>query len=155
MKEKLGCVRSASLSSRGSEVLHRHTSVSTWRSHAFGLGMNGYRRVLFCLSVVLVAGIFAIPAQLKKKHLTERTTAGCERHNGSEMGRLVGAILNIAFLDGRGQMLCDVSFCTFIPSVNFEESAASPGRDTNPGHHHVVNAYSPRIASCDSQRTAG
>ena len=43
VKEELFCVLSASLSDRGSGVLHLHSSMSTWRSHAFGLGVNGCR----------------------------------------------------------------------------------------------------------------
>ena len=44
--------------------------------------------------------------------LRERTPEGCERHNSSGMGWPVGANLNNAFLDGLGQLLCDVGLCT-------------------------------------------
>ena len=52
VKEKLGCVLSASWSHRGSGVLHRHTSVSTWRSNAFGSGVKGYELVLLDVSLL-------------------------------------------------------------------------------------------------------
>ena len=42
VEEKLRGVPSASLSDRGSGVLQRHTSVPSWHSHAFRLGLYGY-----------------------------------------------------------------------------------------------------------------
>ena len=42
VQEKLRVVPSASLSDRGSGVLQRRTSVPTWHSHAFGVGLYGY-----------------------------------------------------------------------------------------------------------------
>ena len=57
----------------------------------------------------------------------DRTTAGCERHNNSGLERLVGAMKNIAVVDGLGQLSFE--------GVSIEEDTASQGWDTNLGHH--------------------
>ena len=57
----------ASLSNRGSGVLQRHTSVPTWHSHAFVLGLYGYFRglleIFFCKCSLL--GFSAIAAEFE------------------------------------------------------------------------------------------
>ena len=83
----------------------------------------------------MVSGQHSIFTHLHK----DRTTAGCERHNNSGLERLVGAMKNIAVVDGLGQLLCEL--------VSFEEDTASQGWDTNPGAPPVSNAM---LGSTDS-----
>ena len=60
VEEKLCCVPSASLSDRWSGFLQRRTLVPTWHSHALGVGLYGYLRVL--LEMLLSCSLLGFPA---------------------------------------------------------------------------------------------
>ena len=84
------------------------------------------------------------PALDWSRFLLIRSHVACvsnrKKQKNSGMERVVGAVKNIAFLDSMEQMLRDVGFCMQMSLASFEENAASPGRDRNPGHHQVFNA---------------
>ena len=82
----------------------------------------------------------------------ERTTAGCERHNRSGLGRLVGDLCsqNSGFLDGLRQLVCDggwtmhagVSRCP-VNCVLLSRSASVFRSARDHTHSRVIHCPSP------------